>query len=147
MDRSDLPALLGCGAGLLVFTVVVTICLAVGAFVCYQLYLAASRLPEANRKLAPASVSLLLVPLLNVVWLFIVVMKLSEGYQQYFAAQQRTDVGDCGYRLGLGWAIATICVIVPIANFFAGPASLVMMILYLVKMSQLKAMVVPMLPS
>jgi hypothetical protein len=147
MDRSHLPALLGCGVGLLVFIVMFAIALAIGAFICYQLYLAATRLPDANRKLAPASVFLLLVPLLNFVWLFIVVMKLSEGYQQYFAERHRTDVGDCGYRVGLGWAIAGICVVVPIANIFAGVASLVLMILYLVKMSQLRAMVVPSLPS
>jgi hypothetical protein len=141
MDRVNMPALLGCGAGLLFLTVMFAVALAVGAFICYQLYLAASRLPEANRKLAPASVFLLLIPLLNAVWLFIVVIRLSEGYQQYFAAQQRTDVGDCGYRVGLGWAIASVCVVVPVANIFAGLAALVMMILYLVKMSQLRAMV------
>jgi hypothetical protein len=147
MDRSNLPALLGCGAGLVIFIVVFAIALAIGAFICYQLYLAAARLPEANRKLAPASVFLLLVPLVNIVWLFFVVMRLSEGYQQYFAAQQRTDVGDCGYRVGLGWAIAGACVVVPIANAFAGLAALILMILYLVKMSQLKAQVTPPMPS
>jgi hypothetical protein len=147
MDRFNLPALLGCGAGLLVILVLFAFALAIGVFVCYQLYLAAARLPEANRKLAPAAVFLLLVPVVNMVWLFIVVMKLSEGYQQYFAAQQRTDVGDCGYRLGLGWAIAGLCVIVPIAHVFAGLAALILMILYLVKMSQLKAMVAPPSPS
>lgn len=147
MDRTNLPALIGCGAGLFVFAVIFVFCLAIGVFICYQLYLSASRLPEANRKLAPASVFLLLVPLLNFVWLFIVVMKLSQGYQQYFASQQRTDVGDCGYNIGLGWAISAVCVFVPIAHLFAGLASLVFMILYLVKMSQLRAMVVPALPS
>jgi hypothetical protein len=147
MDRVHLPALLGCGAGLFLFIVMFAIALAIGAFICYQLYLSAARLPEADRKLAPASAFLLLVPLLNFVWLFIVVMKLSEGYQQYFAARPRTDVGDCGYRLGLGWAIAAVCVMVPIANVFAGLASLVLMILYLVKLSQLRAMVVPSSPA
>ncbi len=147
MNRYDLPALIGCGAGLLVLSVLVVIGLAVAVFVCYQLYLAAARLPDANRKLAPAAVFLLLVPLLNLVWLFFVVLKLSEGYQQYFAGQQRADVGDCGQGLGLGWAIASVCGFVPIVHLFAGVAALVLMVLYLVKMSQLRALVTPALPS
>jgi hypothetical protein len=86
---------------------------------------------------------LLLVPFLNVVWLFVAVIKLSKGYQEYFAANPRPGVGDAGYAIGLGWAIATVCVLVPIAQIFAGLAALILMILYLVKMSQYRAMVGP----
>jgi hypothetical protein len=143
MDRTNLPALLGCGLGLAVMFVVVLMALVVGAFICYQLYLSARQLPPANRKLAPASVFFLLIPLVNIVWLFFVVMKLSQGYQEYFAANPRPGVGDCGYGVGLGWAVAAVCVIVPVAHFFAGLAALILMILYLVKMSQLRALVVP----
>ena len=143
MDRDSLPALLGCGLGLAVMFVMFLVALLVGVFICYQLYVAAKQLPPGQRKLTPASVFFLLVPLLNIVWLFFVVMKLSQGYQEYFAANPRPGVGDCGYGIGLGWAIASACVFVPIVHFFAGLASLILMILYLVKMSQLRALVVP----
>ena len=142
-ERTGLPALLTCGAGLMVFVVMLVIGLVIGLAICYMLYQAAQRVPAEHRKLTPASVFLLLIPLLNVVWLFIVVIKLSESYQGYFKAQSRTDVGDCGYAIGLGWAIASVCVVVPVANMLAGPAAVILMILYLVKLSQLKALVTP----
>jgi hypothetical protein len=143
MDSSSLGALLGCGVGLFFLMIMLVVGLAIGAFICYQLYLAAQALPPAHRKLAPGLVFLLLVPVLNFFWLFYVVMKLSEGYKEYFAANPRGDVGDCGQGIGLGWAVASLCIIVPLANRFAGIAALILMVLYLVKMSQLRGMVAP----
>jgi hypothetical protein len=143
MDRDALPALLGCGLGLAFLFVVLLVSLVIGLFVCYQLYVAARQLPLANRKLAPGLVFLLFVPLLNLVWLFVVVMKISQGYQEYFAANPRPGVGDCGYGIGLGWAISAICVFVPLVRLFAGLAALILMILYLVKLSQMRALVAP----
>jgi hypothetical protein len=147
MDGSNLPGLIGCGFGLALLLLLFAVALAVGAFICYQLYLAAGRLPAANQKLPPVSVFLLLVPVVNIVWLFFVVMKVSQGYQEYFAANPRPGVGDCGYGIGLGWAIASACVFVPLAHYFAGLAALILMVLYLVKMAQLRALVTPALPS
>jgi hypothetical protein len=147
MDRFNLPALIGCGAGLLFAAVFCLFALAIGVFVCYQLYLTAERLPVANRKLVPGSVFLLLVPLVNMVWLFFVVLKLTEGYKQYFAGQSRTDVGDCGQGVGLGWAIAAIAIVLPVLHILAALAALVLMVLYLVKMSQLRALVTPAQPA
>jgi uncharacterized membrane protein len=125
------------------FAVLFAIGIAIGVFICYVLYQAAQKVPSGYQTLAPASVFLLLVPLLNMVWLFVVVIKLSESYQKYFAAQQRTDTGDCGRAVGLAWAIASVCVVVPLVNVMAVPASLVLMILYLVKVSALKQLVTP----
>jgi hypothetical protein len=142
-DVTGLPAFLTCGFGLLVVVVMLVVALAVGVLVCYFLYQAARQIPAEHRKLGPSSVFLLLVPLLNVVWLFIVVIKLSESFQSYFSAQGRTDAGDCGYAIGLGWAIAVVCAVVPVVNVLAGPAALILMILYLVKVTQLKALVTP----
>ncbi len=143
MHNSGLPAFLTCGAGLLLLGIVAAVCLVIAIFICYLLYKAAERVPPDYRTLAPGSVFLMLVPLLGFVWLFVVVLKLSESYQKYFAAQQRTDVGDCGHAIGLGWAIASVCCVVPLLNTLAAPAALVLMILYLVKLSQLKALVTP----
>ena len=143
MDGSGLAALLGCGVGLFVVLVMFVVGLAIGAFICYQLYLSAKALPVADRKVAPALVFLLLVPIVNFVWLFFVVIKLSEGYKQYFATNPRGDVGDCGYGIGMGWAVASACIVVPIANKFAGIAALILMVLYPVKISQLRALITP----
>lgn len=138
--HGEIPALLGCGFGLLMLTLVSIVGLVIGVFVCYQLYLAAGALPEGDRKLAPASVFLLLVPVVNVIWLFFVVLRLSEGYRQYFAAHPRVGVGDCGQMLGIGWAVATAAIFLPLLHVLAPLAALVLMVLYLVKMSDLRGL-------
>lgn len=141
MDQSPLSGLLGCGLGLAMVFMVTVIGLAIAAFISYLLYDAERRLPEPFREMAPALVFLLLVPLFNLLWLFFVVVKVSQSYQRYFAARQQTGVGDCGFNLGLAWAITAIAVFVPVLGTLSALASLVLMILYLMKIGQLKAMV------
>lgn len=143
MDHSPLAGLLGCGVGLVVFLFFSLIFLAVGLLICWLLYDAVRRVPEPYRQIAPPLVFLLLVPLLNLVWLFYVVIKVSQSFQKYFASQQRTDVGDCGYNIGLGWAIASVCSLLPLLHLLAALVALVLMVLYLVKVTQLKGMIGP----
>ena len=129
MDQSPLPGLLGCGLGLAVFFVLSLIGLAIGLFISYLLYDAERKLPEAYREISPGLIFLLLVPLLNMVWIFFVVIKVSQSFQKFFAAQQRTDVGDCGYGIGLGWAITAVCSLLPMIGIISALASLVLMVL------------------
>ncbi len=141
MDHSPLPGLIGCGLGAAVLFAAAIVCLAIGVFICYLLYDAERRLPDAYREISPPLIFLLLVPLLNLVWIFVVVVKVSQSFQKYFAAQQKTDVGDCGFGIGLGWAITAVCVWIPVFGTLSGLASLVLMVIYLAKISQLKTLV------
>jgi len=121
-------------------------CALVGGFaisvaICALLYVCYSRIPVQFRKQEPGLVWLLLIPCFNFVWNFFVYLQLADSYQAYFASVGRTDVGDCGKGIGLGYAICIACCIVPCLNLLAAPAALVLLIIYLVKAMDLKSQI------
>lgn len=90
-------------------------------------------IPEAYRKMEPGKVWFLLIPLFNLYWIFVVVLGLSDSYKAYFDAQGDTSVGDCARGIGLAYAICTVCSVIPCLNYVTGPAALILLIIYLVK--------------
>ncbi len=48
------------------------------------------------------------------------------------------DVGDCNRTLALAYCITAVLCIVPCLNYIAGPASLVLLVITLVKYNELK---------
>ena len=141
-DMSDDKGAFLFGMGLLLFLFLFLIGLAVGVFVCYVIYAVQNRVPREHRKLEPALVWLLLVPFLNIVWVFVVTLKVSESLKSYFDAQDDTSVGDCGRGVGLGWAVCMILSLIlswiPVLKFIIGLAGLICVILFLVKVNELK---------
>lgn len=124
---------------MLVFVVIaVVISLAITIFVLYLLYTCLARIPQQYRLMEPAMVFLMLIPCFNIVWIFFVTARISRSFQAFFASHARTDVGDCGQQIGLWWSICAVVSMVPFLNYIAGPASLVLMIIYLVKVMGLK---------
>jgi len=97
-------------------------------------------LPQEYREMQPGMVWLLLIPLFNLVWMFFVYIRIPKSFQRYFAAQGRTEFGDCGEQLGLWTAICAVVSIIPIPvlNMLVSLASLVLLILFLVKVVGLK---------
>ena len=114
--------------------------------------------PPKYRKIEPGMVWLLLIPLFNVVWTFVVLPGVSRSFQRYFAARGCTEHGDCGEGIGLRFAICfAVCwacftlpflrafgaipewaVVVGILIYIAGPAALVLLVVYLAKIVGLK---------
>ena len=111
---------------------------AIGVVISILLYQCFTRIPAEHQKMSPGMVFLLLIPLFSLIWNFFVYQRLPESYQSYFAAQGRTDVGDCGKQLGLWYAICAACSLVPCVNSFAGIAGLVLLIMFLVKAFELR---------
>ena len=97
--------------------------------------------PQQYREIEPAMVWLLLIPLFNLIWNFFVFPKVSRSLQKYFAAQGKSEHGDCGEKIGFWYAICGTCCIIPCVNYLAGPAGLVLLIIYLVKIHGLKKFV------
>jgi hypothetical protein len=95
-------------------------------------------IPDEYREMEPGKVWLLLIPLFNIVWNFFVFTRVPKSFQNYFAAQGKNDFGDCGEKLGMWYAICVACFIIPCVNYIAGPASLVLVIIFLVKIWDLK---------
>jgi hypothetical protein len=88
----------------------------------------------ANRKLEPGLVFLLLIPLFNLVWNFIVVIKLRDSLQAEYAARDLQGDG-FAYGVGLAMCILTLCGIIPILGALAAIAAFVCWIIYWVKMA------------
>jgi len=121
-------------AMLIIFAIVLVITFAISIVICAMLYVVQKRVPVEHRKIEPLHIWLLLIPFFNIVWNFFVFQRVPASYQSYFNAQGRTDVGDCGKQIGLWYAICAVVSIVPCVNYIAGPAALVLLIIFLVKM-------------
>ena len=117
--------------------------LAINVIVCVVLYGCFKRIPAEHRKLEAGLVWLLLIPCFNIVWNFFVFPRMAQSYQSYFRTAGRQDLGDCG--AGLGWAYAGCilgaCLPLPIVPFGIGLAALVLLVLFLVKATQLKNLI------
>jgi hypothetical protein len=115
---------------LLVFGVTIIICLLLQS--CYK------RIPQQFRKMEPGMVWLLLIPCFSLVWNFFVFPRLSQSFKSYFDSVNRTDVADCAGNIGLAYSICCAVSIIPYLGCLTGIASLVLLIIYLVKATGLK---------
>jgi hypothetical protein len=116
-----------------------TVGMAISILVCFLIYNAQAALPPQFQRIPAGQIWLLLIPLFNLVWNFFVFPRVAESYQAYFNSQGRTDIGDAGRGIGLGYAICAAVAIVPCIGIFAGLAALVLLIIFLVKIYGLKA--------
>jgi hypothetical protein len=119
--------------------------LAIWIVILYLIYSCFQRIPPQHRQMEPWQAWLLLIPLFNIIWNFFVFPRLAKSYQGYFAEQGRTDVGDCGEKLGLWYAICALASIflawVPFLGPLIGLAGLILLIMFLVKALQLKGQI------
>jgi hypothetical protein len=105
---------------------------------------ALERCAPESRTMPPGQVWLLLIPLFNVVWQFIVVNSIAASLRNEFA--RRTiplAEAEPGKSVGLVLCVASVAGIVPLLNILAGPVSLVCWILYWVKISGYSSMLIP----
>jgi len=103
--------------------------------ICYFLYKPAKSLPIRFQRASPGQAFLMLIPLFSLVWLFIYPKNLSLSFQEFFRFNNQPS-DDCGEQIGMYWAIASICSIIPCLGVIAAIASLVCMIMYLVKVNE-----------
>ena len=132
-----LLAMLG-GSEMLWIIIVLGVLIAFNAIPCYFISSSLGKVPAAHRKLEPGLVWLLMIPCFPIVWNFFVFLRVPESFKSHFDAQGRTDVGDCGRSIGLAYAICVACSFIPLVNYLTGPASLVLLIICLVKFNELK---------
>jgi hypothetical protein len=108
----------------------------------FLLYKDLQAVPAEFRRMEPSMVWLLLIPCFNLIWNFFVFSRVAGSYQDYFHERGRRDVGDCGAGIGIAYSTCAILVSIPCLNYltvwFCGPAMIVLIILYLVKLQGLK---------
>ena len=121
-------------AFLLLVSVVLAISFVVSIIVTWLIYRPYRQLPSSHQTLSPWIIWLLLVPLVNLVIMFLVAIKVPDSFRNYFQQLGNQSFGDCGKTFGLVWAIATVACLVPLLNYIAGIVSLVCMILFIVKL-------------
>lgn len=134
-SNSDAFALAALGVGI---AVGLAIMLAINAVICWLISNALKQIPEAHRKMEPGQVWLLMIPCFSIVWNFFVFQRVPDSFKSYFDSVGRTDVGDCGKSLGLWFSICVAVSMVPLLGYVAGIASLILLILCLVKFNELK---------
>ncbi|MBC7964341.1 MAG: hypothetical protein H7Z17_00325, partial [Fuerstia sp.] len=118
---------------LAIYGVIFLVILGIQILICWQLSKLQSALPEQFRRHSPGMAFLMLVPFLNLVWVFIYPLGLSDGYAQFFNSQGVNN-GDCNKQIALWWGICTVASIIPCLGVFLALASLVLMIMFFVKM-------------
>jgi hypothetical protein len=134
-SESDVIAALGV---LGIVVVALLLILVVNVVICLLLQNCYKRIPPQFRKLEPSLVWLLLIPCFSLVWNFFVFPRLSQSFKSYFDSIGRSDVGDCSGSIGLAYAICCAVSIIPYLGCLTGIASLVLLIIYLVRVNELK---------
>jgi hypothetical protein len=117
--------------------VIVFLLIGLGIAVLYILTLrkALTQCAPHNRTTSPDSPWLLLIPLFNLVWGFILYPHISESLEREFRQRNLPIEPQPARTLGLTLAILHACGIVPFVNIVAGIAGLVCFILYWIKIS------------
>jgi len=113
----------------------------INVVVCFLLYRLFQAVPPRCQRLTPELVWLLLIPVFNLAWNFVVFLKLSDSYQVCFEQLGDRSAGECNRGLGLAYAILCVCTMIPCipcVGTVAGLAALVVLILYLINMYQLR---------
>ncbi len=114
--------------------------LAVQAFVCWLLMRCYAAISPRHRRMEPGMTWLLLIPLFQLVWNFFVFLRLSDSLCDAFGERGESgSVGDCGRTLGLWYSICVACSWIPCVGTLTALAALVLLILYLVKVWDLKS--------
>jgi hypothetical protein len=86
----------------------------------------------------PGNVWLMLIPLFNVVWVFMVVNAIANSTKAQLEQYGVYSSDKPTYSIGLAWAICSLCNWLPVLGIFAGLASLVLFIVYWIKVSEVR---------
>jgi type II secretory pathway pseudopilin PulG len=84
-----------------------------------------------SRTMEPGLVWLMLIPLFNLIWQFLVVIALSNSLRNEFRARGVSNIEpEPGKSIGIALSICAACGIVPFVNFVAFPVQLILLVVY-----------------
>ena len=100
-------------------------------FFLFTLYRTAEQISVENRRIVPAQVWLLLIPLFNLIWMFVVINKLAASIKQEcdrlnITYNQQTPTKD----IGNVYALLAIASLMPVIGLFFGLAAFICWIIY-----------------
>jgi hypothetical protein len=124
------------GAGILVFALIsLAIMLIPAIFYILTLQKALNKCAPENRAMQPAMVWLLLVPLVNIVWSFFVVLNLAKSLGAEFQKRGIAEEPEPGKKLGLIMCVLVCCGIIPLLGMLCSLGGLVCWIMYWLKIA------------
>lgn len=95
------------------------------------------RCAPAHRAMTPGLVWLLLIPLFNLIWNFMVVTNLAKSLEREYRSRNIPAQLESAKSIGLAWAILSCCSIIPVLGLLAALAGFVVWIVYWVKIAGL----------
>jgi len=120
---------------LLVIFMSLLVVLVPGIFFLLTVQKALERCAPESRTMSPGEVWLMLIPLFNVVWQFIMVLRVSSSLANEFCRRNLPIEAEPGQALGLACCILIVISIIPVIGFLSGIAALVCWIMYWVKIA------------
>lgn len=135
-----LLAMPGGSEWLLIFFILIPIFLLPAIFFLLTLQKTLNAISPENRRMPPSNVWLMFIPLFNIVWQFIMVDKIAQSITAE-CARLNIPIKDPKptYNIGLAWNICNLITFIP---FIGGLAALVTFILYWVKVSEYKNLII-----
>lgn len=114
-----------------------------GAILVFVLYLKnlqdlLKEVSDVNREVPAANVWLMFIPIFSMIYAFILYPKIASSLTKEFESRGIPQEGDYGKGLGLAMAIIGVVGLVPRLGDFTGIPSLVILIIYWVKMAKYK---------
>lgn len=91
-----------------------------------------------NRQVEPGNVWLMLIPLFNVIYPFILYPKISDSTKAEYAARGLSPKGDFSRAIGITMPILGLCGWIPVLGGLAGLANLVLFIIFWVRTAEYK---------
>jgi hypothetical protein len=125
----------GIGIPELIVLLVIGIILLPGIFFLLTLQKCLQRCSPQSRTMAPGLLWLMLIPLFNVVWQFIIVLRVASSLGNEFRLRNVSKESEPGQSIGLAVCILNLCGIIPVIGAFAAIAAFVCWIIYWVKIA------------
>ncbi|MEM9420628.1 MAG: hypothetical protein AAGA25_16495 [Planctomycetota bacterium] len=123
-------------AGIMIVALLIGLVIGIGiAFlISWLIYSPYSKLPAEFQEMKPGLVFLMMIPLFGLIWSFFIATQVPASFKAYFDSVGDNTVGDAGKNIALAWAICAACSIIPFLGTFTGLASLVLLIIFIVKL-------------
>lgn len=115
--------------------IVLAIGLAIAIFYILTLRKALLQCSQQNRTTSPDSAWLLLIPLFNLVWTFILYPKISESLEREFRSRGIPVEPQPAKTLGIVLAVLQVCGLVPFINMLTAIPVLIVFVMYWVKIA------------
>jgi hypothetical protein len=96
---------------------------------------ALSKCSPINRTMSPGLVWLQIIPFFGFIWQFFVVFAIANSMGAEFASRRIPEDPKPGQSIGLAMCITRVCTVIPFLGIFAGIASIVLWIVYWVKIA------------